>query len=281
MEKFENVNVINVLKQIVKQNTSAFSSDFKIDEDFLRRMAASHDPADKVLLFMSRNHGTYCFREYDVLLLDSPQYTTWQFYAEHPDHVLAYSVVLGEKKGRTIYGTIYPLNYKEYVTHISQIAVPADNILLRYQNGARRIPAKTYFDSQPYPGLGDFTGFEYIPNNPLLITERREKEARERAKALPGNVTQHIRNIRDAMVNEEYARIRDTFYTTDKPNSPNGTHYMVSLSSRFQSLASSKDMDHLFELLPFQSLNITSLSGNAGLYATISEEDYSKLLATY
>lgn len=95
MNKFENVDVLAALEQIMRQNTAFYQDDFEIDKDMLRKAAASDKAEDKTLLWMSRPSGTYCFRERDVFLKDTWQYNTWKFNGEQTrDHVLAYAVEL-------------------------------------------------------------------------------------------------------------------------------------------------------------------------------------------
>ena len=66
MNKFENVDVLAALEQIMRQNTAFYQGDFEIDKEMLRQAAASDKAEDKTLLWMSRPSGTYCFRERDV-----------------------------------------------------------------------------------------------------------------------------------------------------------------------------------------------------------------------
>ena len=63
MQKFENVDVLAALEQIMRQNTAFYQSDFGIDKDIIRRDAASDQAADKTLLWMSRPSGTYPARK--------------------------------------------------------------------------------------------------------------------------------------------------------------------------------------------------------------------------
>lgn len=287
MKKFENVNVLTVLKQIVQNHTAFYSSDFNFDKDFIRRASKSDDPKDRVLLFMCRSSGTYCFRESDVLIHGTPQYNTWQYYRydtpkshSHTtgDSILAYAITISEKKKSSIYGTIYVLDYVEHARHIAEKAVPADDIMLQYKKGTKRIPAKTYFDARPDPVLGEFIKCEYIPNEENALNAAIQDEANTRAKADAVTATAYIKGLRRRMVKDECARIVDTLWATGEPNSPNGTHYMVELSSIFRQLANDRDMEHLFKAISIPSLTITSLKGRSGLYAMITEHDHDTLL---
>ena len=70
MQKFENMDVIAALEAIMHQNTAYYQSDFAYDIKMLREATRSNQPEDKLLLWLSRPSGTFCFRERDVLLKD-------------------------------------------------------------------------------------------------------------------------------------------------------------------------------------------------------------------
>ena len=75
MQKFESMDVIAALEAIMHQNTAYYQSDFAFDIKMLREAARSDQPEDKLLLWLSRPSGTFCFRERDVLL-KTPKPTT-------------------------------------------------------------------------------------------------------------------------------------------------------------------------------------------------------------
>ena len=57
------------------------------------------------------------------------------------------------------------------------------------------------------------------------------------------------------------------------PNSPNKTHFMVEISPHFDALASTKDNDRLFAMLPYKSLCFTSIKDRHGVYAMINKDE--------
>lgn len=128
MKKFENVNLTDSLYEIMLTNTVHYQSDFDYDKEILKKAAESEDIEDKSLLFMSRPSGTYCFREKDVFIKDTPQYNTWKFYGEQTkDKILAYAIrITGVEDGR-IKGNLYELNYQQHFKHVIQTALQADN----------------------------------------------------------------------------------------------------------------------------------------------------------
>ena len=68
MERFENVDVIASLDAIMRLNTAHYQSDCKYDADAIRRSVDSRNQDDRILLWMSRLSGTWCFRERDAFL---------------------------------------------------------------------------------------------------------------------------------------------------------------------------------------------------------------------
>ena len=143
MQKFENVDVIAALGEIMRQNTAFYQSDFDIDKGIIQRAAASNQAVDKTLLWMSRPSGTYCFRERDVFLKDTRQHNTWRFYGEQTrDKILAYAVELTGTKDDTIRGNLYELDYQQHFRHVIDAALPVSVNRLFYERGSRDIPAE-------------------------------------------------------------------------------------------------------------------------------------------
>lgn len=74
-------------------------------------------------------------------------------------------------------------------------------------------------------------------------------------------------------VEKEAGLILKKLQSEREPNSPGGTHYMAQISPDFLTRASTKDQDRLFDMLPFQSLTISSLKDRKGLFAFISKDE--------
>ena len=164
MQKFENVDVIAALGEIMRQNTAFYQSDFDIDKGIIQRAAASNQAVDKTLLWMSRPSGTYCFRERDVFLKDTRQHNTWRFYGEQTrNKILAYAVELTGTKDDTIRGNLYELDYQQHFRHVIDAALPVSVNRLFYERGSRDIPANQLFDGSPDRVLGDFLRYEAQP----------------------------------------------------------------------------------------------------------------------
>ncbi|MDE7246183.1 MAG: DUF3849 domain-containing protein [Oscillospiraceae bacterium] len=79
--------------------------------------------------------------------------------------------------------------------------------------------------------------------------------------------------LKAADIKAEAAHILERFQTAREPNSPDGTHYMVQVSPDFLARAKTKDTDRLISMLPFQSLALSTLEGQKGVYALISKDE--------
>ena len=79
--------------------------------------------------------------------------------------------------------------------------------------------------------------------------------------------------LHDSRIETEARRIVDKLKDLSAPNSPNKTHFMVEISPHFDALASTKDNDRLFAMLPYKSLCFTSIKDRHGVYAMINKDE--------
>ena len=274
MNKFENVDVIASLDAIMRQNTAFYQDDFDIDKRILQEAAARPGAEDRKILWFSRPSGTCCVRERDVFLKDTRQHNTWRFYGEQTrDTVLAYLVELTGKEDGKLKGNLYELDYGQHFRRVIEKSVPADNYTLVYEHGERKQPAGQYFDGNPDPQLGKFERFEAQPNDPeaLHFLMREEKRSYDRLK--PGDFKAHITALHDSRIEAEAQRIVAEMKRQDSPNSPNKTHFMVELSPYFMQLASTKDTDRLFAMLPYKTLSFSKIEGRHGTFAFLDKSE--------
>mgnify|MGYP000744454733 CR=1 FL=1 len=278
LSKFENVDVIASLEAIMKQNTAFYQSDFEIDKRILREAASRPAAEEKRLLWFSRPSGTCCFRERDVFLKDTRQHNTWRFYGEQTrDKILAYAVELTGKENGIIKGNLYELDYPQHFREVVEKSLPADNYTLLYEHGERVQPAGMYFDGNPDPQLGKFERFEAQPNDPEALRGVLMEEQRSREKLRPGDFKAHVAMLHDNRIEREARRVVEKMKSLQEPNSPDKTRFMVELSPYFVRLATEKDADRLFSMLPYQTLAFSRSKDRFGTYALIDKgEDRSK-----
>ena len=223
---------------------------------------------------MSRPSGTYCFRERDVFLKGTRQHNTWKFYGEQTrDKILAYAVELTGTQGGTIRGNLYELDYQQHFRHVVEASQPVSVNRLFYEHGTRDIPDGQYFDGSPDRVLGNFLRYETQPHDPAVLQEALRQEQHSRGRAVPGDFKAHVTALHDSRTETEARRIVDKLKDLSAPNSPNKTHFMVEISPHFDALASTKDNDRLFAMLPYKSLCFTSIKDRHGVYAMINKDE--------
>ena len=116
-----NVDVIDTLYQIMDNNTTGYKTDFKYDEDKFGDAALSKNATDKHILWMSRDCGTWAFREHDVYLPETWAANTWSFYRNLQDNIKAFAVEVTDCTGDNVIGNIYELNYKQHVDEVERV----------------------------------------------------------------------------------------------------------------------------------------------------------------
>ena len=274
MQKFENVDILACLDAVMKQNTGFYQSDFEIDKEIIHKAAASPDREDRTLLWLSRPSGTHCFRERDVFLKDTRPYNTWKFHGEQTrDRILAYAVELTGIENGKIKGNLYELDYPQHYERVKAKALPADTNALIYEYGRVEQPAKQWLNGNDHPQYGKFERFETQPNDPEALRDLLHEEKRSRDKLTPGDFKAHIAALRDGLIEAEARRIVADMKRQYSPNSPNKTHYMTELAPAFMMLASSRDTDRLFSLLPYKTLTFSKIEGRHGIYALIDKNE--------
>ena len=274
LSKFEDMDVFASLHAIMKQNTGFYQSDFEIDKEIIQKAAESPNREDKTLLWLSRPSGTHCFRERDVFLKDTAPHNTWRFHKEQTrDRILAYAVELTGIENGKIKGNLYELDYSQHYERVKAKELPADKNSLIYEYGRVEQPAKQWLNGNDHPQYGKFERFETQPNDPEALRDLLHEEKRSRDKLTPGDFKAHIAALHDGLIEAEARRIVADMRRLYNPNSPNKTHYMVELAPAFMMIASSRDTDRLFSMLPYKTLTFSNLKDRHGTYALIGKDE--------
>ena len=240
----------------------------------LREAARSDQPEDKLLLWLSRPSGTFCFRERDALLKDTQAYNTWKFCGEQThDRILAYAVELTGTANGTLQGNLYELDYQQHFQHIRDAALPVGSNRLIYESGMREIGLKEHLDSRPDEYFGEFVRYEMQPRDPELLQAAIRQEQRSREPARPSDFKEHLAALHAGLIKAEAQRIVAGMKRLAAPNSPDKNHFMVEVSPYFTKLASSRDTDQLLAMLPYKSLHLSSVKDRFGIYALVDKNE--------
>jgi hypothetical protein len=131
-----NVDLISVLGEVVSRNTAFYKEDFEIDKQIFRRAAASDEPDEKRLLWLSRKCGTQCLNEREAYIRDTRDFNTWQYYAQQTDEpIIAYVVEPYHLNGEKVIGNLYKLDYREHATEMAKKAVPVGDKEVIFKDG--------------------------------------------------------------------------------------------------------------------------------------------------
>ena len=108
--KFEGVDVLDFLGQVVELHTQHYKEDFDMDKELIQNLARNMKPEKCNLLWMSRPCGTYWLSEREVYLQDSNENQEWMVYDEQAnDPILEYALALDGLQAGKVTGTIYTL----------------------------------------------------------------------------------------------------------------------------------------------------------------------------
>ena len=176
-------------------------------------------------------------------------------------------------QGGTIRGNLYELDYQQHFRHVVEASQPVSVNRLFYEHGTRDIPDGQYFDGSPDRVLGNFLRYEAQPHDPAVLQEALRQEQHSRGRAVPGDFKAHVTALHDSRIETEAQRIVDKLKDLSAPNSPNKTHFMVEISPHFAAIASTKDNDRLFAMLPYKSLCFTGIKDRHGIYAMINKDE--------
>jgi hypothetical protein len=130
------------------------------------------------------------------------------------------------------------------------------------------------------PKLFDLTSLQREANRIFGYTAKQtldlaqslyEKRILTYPRADSSFLTDDIAALHDGLIETEARRIVGEMKQHHEPNSPNRTHFMVELSPAFMQLASTKDTDRLFSMLPYKTLSFSKIEGRHGTYALIDK----------
>ena len=111
-------DILNFLEKIVQRNTLAYKEDFDVDKEILWNSAQESSLEHRSFLWMSRPCGTWCVPERETYLQDSRAYKTWTFYADQPNGIKAYRVVVDGVRDGKLAGKVIHLDYAKQVQRV-------------------------------------------------------------------------------------------------------------------------------------------------------------------
>lgn len=203
--RFEGVDILDALGQIMELHTQHFKQDFDLDKELIPKLAVSADPEDRRLLWMSRPCGTYTLRERETYLDGSYENSVWKYYHEQSkDPVLAYALSIKGIQDGKVMGNIYPLDYPAHVERVKLLTCPIEKVTVTFEDGAVvTLPYQTrrqfINELSSEHGTPKFMRYEPESEQELAMTLKRERFIRS-YQAKPGNIKEYIDGLKKSTV---------------------------------------------------------------------------------
>lgn len=220
--KFENIDILDALRQIMELNTQHYKDDFELDKELIQDLAGSSNPEEKCLLWMSRPNGTYCLWEREVYLEGTRENKVWRFYHEQTkDFILAYALRLNGIQDGKVTGDLYPLDYHSHVERVKMLSCTIEKVAVFFKDGTRIIlPNDSYREQigKCKEKYGTPKFFHYLPEYEWELAKilRRERFRRNYA-AETGDIKEYIDNLKKDTIRENLKKVqtvKDSAYKT-------------------------------------------------------------------
>lgn len=203
--RFEGVDILDALGQIMELHTQHFKQDFDLDKELIPKLAVSADPEDRRLLWMSRPCGTYTLRERETYLDGSYENSVWKYYHEQSkDPVLAYALSIKGIQDGKVMGNIYPLDYPAHVERVKLLTCPIEKVTVTFEDGAVvTLPYQTrrqfINELSSEHGMPKFMRYEPESEQELAMILKRERFKRS-YQVKPGNIKEYIDGLKKSTV---------------------------------------------------------------------------------
>ena len=129
--KFYQPDILSHLAEIVQKNTRAYTTDFDFDAKRLWDSAQETDMERRSFLWMCRLLGTWCVLEREVFLDDTNANCIWTHYADCPEGLLAYRVVIEGIRDGKLAGKVIPIDYAKQEQRVVKSALPIAKVQYR------------------------------------------------------------------------------------------------------------------------------------------------------
>ena len=177
--KFYQPDILSHLAEIVQKNTRAYTTDFDFDAKRLWDSAQETDMERRSFLWMCRLLGTPCVLEREVFLDDTNANCIWTHYADCPDGILAYRVVIEGIRDGKLAGKIIPLDYAKQVQRVIKSALPIVKIQYRDKDDS-------FCENSSMPYDEAIHDIRYVPESEaelqhILMLEHRMEQKTKRS----------------------------------------------------------------------------------------------------
>lgn len=183
--KFYQPDILSHLAEIVQKNTCAYTADFDFEQ---KGSGAAHRKpiwSCRSFLWMCRPLGTWCVLEREVFLDDTNANCIWTHYADCPEGILAYRVVIEGIRDGKLAGKVIPLDYAKQVQRVIKSALPIVKIQYRDKDDSFCENSYHAFMNSSMPYDEAIRDIRYVPESEaelqhILMLEHRMENLSKR-----------------------------------------------------------------------------------------------------
>ena len=163
--KFYQPDILSCLTEIVQKNTRAYTTDFDFDAKRLWDSAQESDMERRSFLWMCRPLGTWCVLEREVFLDDTNANCIWTHYADCPEGILAYRIVIEGIHDGKLAGRVIPIDYAKQVQRVIKSALPV--AIIQYRDKDEYFCENSFhaFMNSPLPFDDGIHDIRYVPES--------------------------------------------------------------------------------------------------------------------
>ena len=184
--KFYQPDILSCLTEIVQKNTRAYTTDFDFDAKRLWDSAQETNMERRSFLWMCRPLGTWCVLEREVFLDDTNANCIWTHYADCPNGILAYRIVIEGIRDGKLAGRVIPIDYAKQVQRVIKSALPV--AIIQYRDKDEYFCENSFhaFMNSPLPFDDGIHDIRYVPEREaelqhLLMMEHRMEQKTKRS----------------------------------------------------------------------------------------------------
>jgi len=286
MDKIENVNLNEALKDIAECNTFFHRDhDLNISFDQLKQAVQLDDPAENMLILVSTPSGIDCYNESEVLQKNTYSHNSVIFHGfdMQKDLKLAYAVeVTGEKDGAVI-GNIYQIDIRQYAETVKNESVDNSNMRLYFGDNVNNsiLMTKSEFDDK-YPNdlPKNVTLWRHEPDNPIVLQKLLDGAKQDReTNSTERSLWSHTTDLYDNRITFHANTLINAMDNLHNPNSADKQSFSAQLDGRLASAFNPEILTKILNALPYENASfvVSKGSGIGSMNLVVPRDDILQL----
>lgn len=253
MEKFEGVNLVFTMREILKAYSFGKTQFDTALELRMQDTAFVQDEHLRLLWVLVTLGEVRCYRLWDVMREGTVEHREWcKLQARDDIMVAAYAVTPYTTPGSMLFGDICVLCCEGRPFSLVEEAVPITAEVVHYADGhnVRLTPD----EALEFESTDDVAGFtkEYPED---AVREAVGKQIARQNGAKNGNWVSHVRQLRNLRTFFEAKRICREIEAMPEPNGPGKTHYILPAPAWYFQM-NQRDRDNFHDFIYFNSFSI-------------------------